>query len=102
MREQFIAPIILLYHKKPYRLSNLGDCKGYVLPVNFAVRFNNFAFVKVFVTFFSSLLRRYKLVSAFTIKKRPVRGLFLLWCSEVDELLNSVRDATPDINGRIK
>lgn len=28
--------------------------------------------------------------------------LFLLWRSEVDELLNSVRDATPDINGRIR
>ncbi len=25
--------------------------------------------------------------------------LFLLWCSEVDELLNSVRDETIDING---
>lgn len=99
MREQFVAPIILIYRKKPYRLSNLGDCKGYVLPVNFAVRFNNFAFVKVFVTFFSLLLRRYKPASAFTIKKRPVRGLFLLWCPEVDELLNSVRDKTIDING---
>lgn len=25
--------------------------------------------------------------------------LFLLWCFEVDELLNSVRDETIDING---
>lgn len=30
----------------PSTISNLGDCKGYVLPVNFAVRFNNFAFAK--------------------------------------------------------
>lgn len=34
-------------------------------------------------------------------KKAP-NGAVLLWCSEVDELLNSVRDATPDINGRIR
>lgn len=50
-----------------------------------------------------ALCRRLSRKRSFNIcfhnKKKTRLGLFLLWCSVVDELLNSIVDETSDING---